>query len=149
MKKYLRRLYMKTDTEPFNPFLHLYVLKSLAFGIFFCFLNDTDTIQGINLYRLTTDYLPDYFGNLWGLLLLVTVVGHILEMLFRGKGIGSWVGILGSMLWLYAAFIYASTHQWFSFTAFVAINLFFWPWYYFSSVSYTRALRKGEISPIS
>lgn len=148
-KKYLRRLYMKTDYQFFNPLLHIFVLKTLAFGLYFTFLGSTEAISETNLYQLTTDYLPSNAGNFWGLCLLLVVFGHILEMEFRGKGFGGWVGILGFMCWLYAGFIYATTGQWFAFTGYVAGDLFFWGWYMVSSNHYRHQLQEKLIPKVS
>jgi len=139
---------MKTDYQFFNPFLHVFVLKSLVFGLYFTALSSTETIEQTNLYQLTTDYLPSNVGNFWGICLIIVFFLHIGEMMFRGKGIGLYASILGFMCWLYASFIYLSTEQWFAFTGFVAADLFFWAWYLFSSQQYRHELKVGMIPPI-
>lgn len=147
--RYLRRLWMKTDTEPFSPFLHVFILKTLIIGIMFTFYGATDNIHGTTLFQLTNDYLPNYAGNLWGIALLVVCVGHILELEFRGAGFGAPTAMFGFLCWGYAACIYILNNNYFGLVAITGTSLFYFGWYYISAVDYRRKLRSGQIPPVS
>lgn len=149
MKKYIRRLYMKTDTAPFNPFLHVFVIKTLVIGMLFTFYASNQKIESLTLFQLTNDYLPNQAGNFWGLALILVVIGHVLEMEFRGKGFGRYTAMLGFMLWLYAAVVYLLNGNWFGIIAITATSIFFYAWYYGSSINYQRDLKAGIIPPVS
>lgn len=148
MRKYLRRLYMKTETEPFNPFLHVFMLKTLIIGVMFTFYGASDNVHGTVLFELTNEYLPNYAGNLWGISLLIVCFGHVLELLFRGAGFGAPVAMFGFMCWAYAAAIYILNDNLFGLVAITGTSLFYFGWYYVSAVDYRRKLRNHEIPPI-
>lgn len=149
MKKYLRRLYMKTETEKFNPFLHVFIIKSFAIGIMFTAFGATDPIHGTILFELTSDYLPDYAGNLWGISLILVTIGHVCEMLFRGRWFGAVTAMLGFVAWLYAAIIYVMNDNYFALIAITGTSIFFYAWYYVSAKEYRQQLRNGTIQKIS
>lgn len=149
MKKYIRRLYMKTDFRFFNPFIHVFVLKALIYGILFSLFSHTASVKESNLFKLTTEYLPANAGSIWGIFLIIVVVVHLLEMEFRGRGFGAYAAILGFMCWLYAGFIYLNTEQWLAITGIVMPDLFFWAWYLFSSQRYRQELKEHRIPPVS
>lgn len=149
MKKYLRRLYMKTETEKFNPFLHVFILKSFAIGLMFTAFGATDKIHGTYLFELTNDYLPDQAGNLWGISLLLVTFGHVLEMLFRGRWFGSATSMLGFSAWTYAGIIYIMNGNMFALVAITGTSIFFYAWYFVSSRDYKMKLKSGQIPPIS
>lgn len=147
--KYLRRMYMKTDTIPFSPFLHVFIIKTMVIGILFTLFGASDNVSSTALFKMTTDYLPSFVGNLWGLVLLSVVVLHVLEMQFRGKNFGAWTAMIGFMAWIYAGIVYLIDHNYFAIVSITGSSIFFYIWYYVSAATYRRQLHRGEIPPVS
>jgi len=148
MKRYLRRLIYKTNDQKFTPFLNVFIIKTLVLGLMFTFFNGVPSVGTSDLYRLTSDYLPIFTVNMWGVVLLITVALHVCEMIFRGKGFGTWVGVLGVMAWVYAAFTYIVNGAYFATIAITGTSIYFYIWYLKHSTQYRYQLMRGEIDPV-
>lgn len=148
MKRYLRRLVWKCRKQRFTSFLQLGIIHTLFFAILFTFFADSDRVRDLRLFEFTEEYLPDLQANLWGLLMFVVVMGHVCEMIFRGRGFGPATAMLGFMLWVYASVAYVILDMYLFVPLVCFWPLAYWAWYYVSSVQYHRELDMGIVDPV-
>jgi len=148
VQRYLNRLVWKTPRQRFTTFLQIGIIHTLIFGLAFTLFSGTHIVDELQLFQFTSEYLPNIPGNLWGALLLLVVFGHICEMIFRGKGIGSVTAMIGFMLWLYAALSYISLGLYASVFLVCFWPVCFWIWYYASAIIYKKQLDRGLIKPV-
>lgn len=134
LKRYLRRLIYRTDTEKHNFLMHPFLLMTAVYGIGLTFFQHTAPVQQSILYTLTnaSSILPDSSLSVWGTVALVVTVLNFVGVLLRKKVLGTSVAMGGFMLWLYSFIVYAMFGFWIQ-VFFVSIpNMMFWGWYYFS-----------------
>ncbi len=108
----------------------------------------TTVVSELRLFEFTNEYLPSIPGNLWGAILLIVVLGHVIEMVWRKSKAGPSVAMLGFMAWVYATIAYILIG---AYTAILLVAFFplcYWAWYYFSSISYHKKLDTGDIKPV-
>jgi hypothetical protein len=148
IQRYLNRLIWKTPTKRFTFFLQIGIIYTIMFGLAFTVFAGTKIVADLQLFEFTSEYLPTMPGNLWGAMLLLVVVGHVCEMMWRGKGIGSITAMVGFMLWFYAMMVYISIGAYASILLVCFWPLCYWVWYYASAITYKKQLDKGLIRPV-
>lgn len=150
MRRFAHRFFWKTDSQRFEPFLPFFTLLNLAIGVLFAFGVLIPPVVGLQLFTALPQILPGGLSaTAWGIGLIVTFIGHCLEMYWRARGIGPMVAMTGFILWLYALTVYVSQASVLGILAIALPQLFFWAWYYVSAKDYRRQYNSEEIEGVS
>lgn len=135
MKPFLSKAwdkFTKCDSGKFlNPFMHVFLFYTLAWGIAMTFFGDTETVSATILYRETKD-IGFSLTNVWGLVAIVVMITHTTAFWVRGKHGVKMMGLCvfgGAYLWIWAGIIYIESGFYFQFIIACLPNLAFWTWY--------------------
>jgi hypothetical protein len=137
MNKYLSRLTSSARNETFNPLIWPFLISTFVYGLGFSFFTHTEGVEKSSLYIAMNDINP-YAPHIWGGIAVGTIVCGLTFLLFNIPPAGKLSGLVGFMLWVFAAFCWGLTGGWLLIGSIALSNLWFWFWQYLSLSVFRR-----------
>lgn len=123
--------------ERFNPLIWPFLLSTFAYGIGFAFILPFTSDAGhSSLYNSMSD-VGSGIPNIWGAVAIFTIIGGLGFLMFNISPFGKVSGLLGFMVWLFAAWCYILTGEWLVLFSVAIPNMWFWLWQYLSLSVFT------------
>ncbi len=130
--------------------MHMFIIINLLVGLMYTIGSHIDVVTNAVLFTTFDSVVPaNLAAVVWGSVLLIVFIGHVVNMQLRKGAIGGVTALTGFMAWLYAVGIYATIPTPFPMLALCGPQLFFWTWYYFDTRAYRRDLKLGLIKPVA
>lgn len=140
MKKYFSRLTSSARGEVYNPLLWPFLLTTLAYGVGFAWVPGPG---GSSMYQAMISIGPA-LPFIWGWFAIVTILIGLTFLLFNKPPYGKASGLMGFMLWVFAALCYGFAEAWLPFWAIAIPNMWFWIWQYLSLSLFRRQDKADE-----
>jgi hypothetical protein len=138
MRRYLKRITQSARGEIFNPLLWPFLFSTLVYGVGFALvLPFTGGLGGSSLYTAMVALHP-IIPIIWGYTAIFTILGGATFLLFNIPPFGKVSGLIGFMVWTFAAFCYILSGDWLVLLAVTAPNMWFWFWQYLSLSLFRR-----------
>lgn len=137
MNKYLSRLTSSARGEQFNPLTYPFLGATMAYGLGFFVFSGAEGVQASSLYQAMLVVAP-FMPHIWGGLCVLTIVVGITFLLFNIPPAGKASGLVGFMLWVFAAFCWGLTGGWLLLFSVAVPNMWFWIWQYLSLSDFRR-----------
>ncbi len=131
--KYINRITSSARGEIFNPLLWPFLLSTFAYGIGFA-----STSGGGSSLFLAMHTINPSAPFIWGFIALLVIVGGLTFLLFNIPPFGKISGLVGFMLWSFAAACYIYTGSWLPLFSVAVPNMWFWIWQYLSLSQFRR-----------
>lgn len=131
MNKYLSRITSSARGETFNPLIWPSLISTLIYGIGFSVFFWTDTVHLSSLFSSMSGLHP-LLPVIWGAVAVLTIALGLSFLLFNKPPYGKVSGLIGFMVWSFAAWCYILTGAWFVALAVAFPNIWFWVWQYLS-----------------
>lgn len=127
-----KRLVYRTPGKMHNFLMYPFLLMTASYGVALTFFQHTTPVQESILYSLTVISLPESVLSVWGVVALVVSVVNFVALILRKRSLGTFVSMLGFLLWLYAFWLYLLNYYVLQLFFAAIPNLMFWGWYYVS-----------------
>lgn len=137
LNRYLSRVTSSQRGERFNPLTWPFLLATLAYGVGFTFFSQTSS----SLYVAMAALNP-LAPLVWGITALVTILIGFTFLLFNIPPAGKVSGLVGFMLWVFAAFCWGFGGGWLLIASIAIPNMWFWFWQYLSLSHFNREDKK-------
>lgn len=131
MNKYLSRLTGSPRGEFFNPLTYPFLIATFFYGAGLLLLGSTSGVKDSSLHAAMLA-LGGAIPTLWGVVALATIVLGIVFLLTRIPSLARASGLLGFMVWIFAAGCWIVTGGWLLVFTVALPNTYFWVWQYFS-----------------
>ncbi len=118
------------SNAPYNPFMHLFMMIALVWGIGFTVLNDTQSVQDIALYTLMLAESGSAAVMAWGVVQLLVLLLMVIAVSFKQYNFGRYVSIIGYLLWAYAFALLVPELYWLQIITLCVPQVLFWSWFY-------------------
>jgi hypothetical protein len=137
MNKYLSRLTSSQRGEKFNPLIWPFFISTFAYGIGFAALFNFDGVGKSSLYQAMVTIHP-YIPFAWGAVAVLTIIVGFTFLLFNIPPAGKLSGLVGFMVWVFAAFCWGLDGNWLLIFSVALSNMYFWIWQYLSLSVFRR-----------
>ena len=137
MSKYLDRLTSSARGETFNPLTYPFLIATFSYGVGFLAFAWTDAVKASSLFTAMST-VGHFIPHIWGLLCVLTIVVGVTFLLFNLPPAGKVSGLVGFMLWVFAAFSWGLTGGYLLLFTVALPNMWFWIWQYLSLSLFRR-----------
>lgn len=117
-------------TQRVNPLLYPFLFQTFVYGLGFSTFFWWGGVSSSSLFQAMLavhSFIPVVWG---GFAVLATLLAVVLFLTRRAGWFGEVASILGFLVWLFAAIIYAMNGFWLVLLTVTGPALFFWTWYY-------------------
>lgn len=108
----------------------VFIFISFVWGASFVVFPHSPGVNNTQIFSLTMQYLPSWFGNLWGWGLLITSVGTSVSFFIKKGRYVQYFALLGFACWMYALGLYGIERMFFTAETVAIPNLVFWAYLY-------------------
>ena len=130
--KYWSRITSSARGEVFNPLIWPFLLATFAYGLGFAVVMPlTGVAPDSSLFSAMSE-IGTAFPVIWGSIAIATIIGGLTFLMFNIPPFGKVSGLIGFMLWLFAALCYIISGAWLPLLAVAVPNMIFWIWQYLS-----------------
>jgi flagellar biosynthesis protein FlhB len=135
--KYWKRLTASARGETFNPLIYPSLICTLIYGLGFTAFAWAPSISASSLFQAMSA-IHSFIPFAWGVIAVLTIVFGMVFLLMNKPPIGKFSGLMGFMLWIFAAFCWLLTGGAFVALAIALPNIWFWIWQYLSLAKFDK-----------
>jgi hypothetical protein len=137
LKMWFNRITSSERNKPFNPLIWPFFISTFAYGFGFIVQNFTSASGGSSLYAAMTT-IHATIPLVWGVVCILVIIGGFTFLVYNIPPIGKFSGLLGFMVWVFAAFCYILTGGWLPLFSVAVPNMYFWFWQYLSLTAFRK-----------
>lgn len=140
MNKYMSRITSSARGETFNFLIWPFLLTTVSYGVGFALVYPFFESQASSLHGVMYDIAP-WLPLVWGISCLVVIATGLIFLLFNRPPWGKFSGLLGFVLWSFAAACYGMAMNFVVLFAVAIPQSMFWGWQWIN----LRRLRDEDI----
>jgi hypothetical protein len=137
IKHYLSRIVSSERNKPFNPLIWPFFISTFAYGVGFVVQHFFAVSGGSSLFAAMASIAPA-LPLIWGIVAIAVILMGFTFLMFNIPPIGRLSGLVGFMVWTFAAFCYLLTGGWLPLFSVAIPNMYFWFWQYLSLTAFRK-----------